>query len=864
VECTKQLEERERRLRDSEERYRSFIEQSTEGIWRLKLEEPVPMGLRPDEQVERFYHHGYLAECNDAMARMYGYTQAEEIVGARLGDLFPPSIRKNVEYLKAFIRSGYQLTDAEFEEVDRHGDTKHFLSSLTGIVENEALVRVWGSQRDITERKQREEALQLSETRFRAIIEQSPLSIQILSPDGRTLEVNRAWEELWGVTLEDIAGYNLLEDQQLVTKGIMPYVQRGFAGEPTPIPPIIYDPNETIPGLTSREEPERWVSAFIYPVRDEAGNVREVILMHDDITEHKQAEEVRARLAAIVESSDDAIIGKTLEAIITNWNRGAQKIYGYSAEEVVGKPINILVPPDRPDEIPKIMEKLRRGESINRYETVRVTKDGRRLDISLTISPIRDPSGNIVGASTIARDITESKRAEEALKQSELLYHTLIEQATENIFLVDTETRRIMESNPAFQRTLGYTEEELRTMTLYDIVAAERKSIDRNIRRVQGKDPFVGERKYRRKDGSLVDVEVSASVILRNGRETMCVVAHDVTERKKNEETQRFLAEAGASLSSSLDYRSTLSRMAHLAVPYLADWCAVDIVEEDGSLERLAMAHQDPEKIALARELEERYPPDPEAPQGVAQVMRTGQSELVPEIPEQVLEQAVRDDEHREILRRLGLKSYMIVPLVARGRTLGAITLVLAESGRRYGQAELELAEELARRAALAVDNARLYRANIQVARTLQEGLLPARLPEIPGVEVGLRYVSAGEVDVGGDFYDLFDASVNGEAHPCEPSPSWGIVIGDVSGKGAKAATMLAFARYTIRALAMHEARPSAILAGLNEAMLHQSRERGDYKFCTVAYVRLETQGDAERGVRITISRGGHSPPLLL
>jgi PAS domain S-box-containing protein len=320
-----------------------------------------------------------------------------------------------------------------------------------------------------------------------------------------------------------------------------------------------------------------------------------------DITERKQAEVIHARLAAIVESSEDAIIGKTLEGTITNWNRGAQNIYGYSAEEVVGKPINILVPPDRPDEIPKIMEKLRRGESINHYETVRVTKDGRRLDISLAISPIRDPSGNIVGASTIARDITESKRAEEALKQSELLYHTVIRQATENIFLVDTETRRIMESNPAFQRTLGYTEEELRTMTLYDIVAAERKSIDRNIRRVQGKDPFVGERKYRRKDGSLVDVEVSASVILRNGRETMCVVAHDVTERKKNEETQRFLAEAGASLSSSLDYRSTLSRMAHLAVPYLADWCAVDILEEDGSLERLTMAHQDPEKIARSQ-----------------------------------------------------------------------------------------------------------------------------------------------------------------------------------------------------------------------------------------------------------------------
>src|ERR687885_619693 len=560
-ERTKQLEERERKLRESEERYRSFIEQSTEGIWLLELEKPVPTDLRPDEQVERFYRHGYLAECNDAMARMYGYTRAEEIVGARIGDLFPPSIRQNVEYLKAFVRSGYRLTDTEFEEVDRHGDTKQFLSNLTGIVEDESLVRVWVSQ----------------------------------------------------------------------------------------------------------------------------------------------------------------------------------------------------------------------------------------------------------------RDITESKRAEEALKQSELLYHTLVEQATENIFLVDTETRRIMESNPAFQRTLGYTEEELRTMTLYDIVAAERKSIDRNIRRVQGKDPFVGERKYRRKDGSLVDVEVSASVILRNGRETMCVVAHDVTERKKNEETQRFLAEAGAALSSSLDYRSTLSRMAHLAVPYLADWGLVDILEEDGSLERLAMAHQDPEKVALARELEERYPPDPEAPQGVAQVLRTCQSELVSEIPEQLLEQAVRDDEHREILQRLGLKSYMIVPLVARGRTLGAITLVSAESGRRYGQAELELAEELARRAALAVDNARLYRANIQVARTLQEGLLPSRLPEVPGVEVGLRYLPVGEVDVGGDFYDLFEERMVEHNGSSKPSSSWGVAIGDVSGKGAAAAAVLALARYTIRALSMRETHPSAVLAGLNK-----------------------------------------------
>jgi serine phosphatase RsbU (regulator of sigma subunit) len=386
-----------------------------------------------------------------------------------------------------------------------------------------------------------------------------------------------------------------------------------------------------------------------------------------------------------------------------------------------------------------------------------------------------------------------------------------------------------------------------------------------NIQRSLGQmRRFIGERKYRRKDGSLVDVEVSASIILRNGRETLCVVAHDVTERKKNEEMQRFLAEAGASLSSSLDYRTTLAKMARLAVPYLADWCVVDILEEDGSLDRLAMAHRDQEKVALARELEERYPPDPDAQRGVAQVLRTGQSELVSEIPDSLVEEAARDAEHHEILQRLGLKSYMIVPLVARGRTLGAISLVSAESGQEYGPAELELAEELARRAALAVDNARLYRGRVQVARTLQEGLLPSRLPKVPGVEVGSRYLSAGEVDVGGDFYDLFDIRMADRPGSSKPS-TWGVVIGDVSGKGAEAAAVLALARYTIRAIATRESHPSAVLDGLNEAMLRQRREHDTYKFCTVAYANLETnEGNTEHGAKVTVCCGGHSPPFLL
>jgi PAS domain S-box-containing protein len=204
-------------------------------------------------------------------------------------------------------------------------------------------------------------------------------------------------------------------------------------------------------------------------------------------------------------------------------------------------------------------------------------------------------------------------------------------------------------------------------------------------------------------EGSVITFIVTA---VQGGRRRAEAAAEELRE---NEEALRFLVEASRSLSSSLDYRETLRGVARLSVPRLADWCAVDVVEEDGPLRRLAIEHEDPEKVDLARDLQERYPADPDAPYGVHQVLRTGRPELVPEIPESLLRQAARDEEHRALLTKLGLQSYMIVPLVARGRMLGAISFFAAGSGRRYGQADLELAEDLARRAALAVDNARLY-----------------------------------------------------------------------------------------------------------------------------------------------------------
>jgi len=205
------------------------------------------------------------------------------------------------------------------------------------------------------------------------------------------------------------------------------------------------------------------------------------------------------------------------------------------------------------------------------------------------------------------------------------------------------------------------------------------------------------------------------------------MVVHDTTERKHADDVLRFLAESGATLSSSLDYRDTLANVARLAVPILADWCAVDVMEEDGSVERLAVEHSDPEKVALAYELQERYPSDPEATRGVRKVLQTGEPDMMAEIPDELLDQAAMDVEHRTIMRELGVRSYMVVPMVARGRSHGAITLVSAESGRRYEETDLRLAEELARRAALAVDNAKLYeeaQREIAERREAEEALL--------------------------------------------------------------------------------------------------------------------------------------------
>jgi PAS domain S-box-containing protein len=308
-----------------------------------------------------------------------------------------------------------------------------------------------------------------------------------------------------------------------------------------------------------------------------------------------------------------------------------------------------------------------------------------------------------------------------------------------------------------------------------------------------------------------------------------------------------ILAQAGDLLAQSLDYPRTLASVADLVVPRLADWASVETLEPDGVIRSVALAHVDPDRVAIAREFRRRRPPDIKSPTGIGHVIASGEPELIPELTEDMLA-AIEDPEVLQLVEDLQLHSVMIVPLRARGRTLGAMSFVLAESGNTYSSTDLEFAQTLAARMALAIDNARLYRDRDHIARTLQESLLPPDLPEIEGVDLAARYRPSGEgVDVGGDFYDAFEI---GEGE-------WTISLGDVCGKGPDAAALMGMVRHTIRAAAIRERAPARVLATVNAAV---ARQTSDDQFCTAVAARLRPHADR---LSAWIAVAGHPRPLL-
>jgi serine phosphatase RsbU (regulator of sigma subunit) len=340
-------------------------------------------------------------------------------------------------------------------------------------------------------------------------------------------------------------------------------------------------------------------------------------------------------------------------------------------------------------------------------------------------------------------------------------------------------------------------------------------------------------------------------VVVRGFSEAVLALAaslrsDDLGRARRAEAAERrsaFLAEASPLLDASLDLRSTLDSISALSVPELADLCLVDVV--DGrEVRRVAAAAADPELERLLRALPRTYEVDVGGDDPVARVVRTRRSEIV------VVGEAVDVFGGARGLGARGPRSAMLVPLRARGRAIGVLALATLDARRHFQPGELELAEELAHRAALALDNALLYRRQSTLARVLQESLLPERLPEVDGLELGAAFRPAGDgAVIGGDFYDAFQGG----------DGALTLAIGDVTGKGAGAASLTSQTRHTLRTAAMYEPGPRAILDTLNRTLVAARTTRG--KYCTVALCRLEIQ---DGHFAATVSCAGHPPPLVL
>jgi PAS domain S-box-containing protein len=450
------------------------------------------------------------------------------------------------------------------------------------------------------------------------------------------------------------------------------------------------------------------------------------------------------------------------------------------------------------------------------------------------------------------------RRIEQDLRVSRDQLQALLEGVDEGI-TVQAPDGRLLFANHGAARAIGFdSPEELVTTPVADVMrrfeVLDEEGQPLQIERLPGRRALQGERNA----AELVRFRVvatgeerwslvSASPVLdERGAVRFAVnIFQDVTERRRAEEGRRLLGEASAILASSLDYRTTLRSVAELAVRRLADWCVV-YVQEREELHQLAVVHKDPAMTTVAEDLQRRFPFE-ERSRPIMEVVRNGRPVLIPEVTDEMLADAAVDDAHLGALRGLGLRSAIVVPMHAAERSLGAIVLVSGPGGRRFGQDDLQLAEELGRRAAVALDHARIHEERGHVAETLQRSLLPPETPAIPGMEVGTRYRPAVH-DIAGDFYDVFPVG-DGE---------WAVMIGDVCGKGAPAAALTAAARYSVHAAAIEHREPVSILSVLNEALIRQDIEG---RFCTLLFAMVRPE---QGGAALTLATGGHPPALVL
>ncbi|MBW4541614.1 MAG: GAF domain-containing protein [Myxacorys chilensis ATA2-1-KO14] len=504
-------------------------------------------------------------------------------------------------------------------------------------------------------------------------------------------------------------------------------------------------------------------------------------LLQLEIAERQQAQaalqEEQELLQALLDNVQAGIVACNAEGVLTLFNRAARKFHGLPEQplppEQWAEYYDLYLPDGKTRmskaEIP--LFRALQGLSVDNAEMVIAPKHGTARTLLASGQAIRtkrnSEDADVQGAVVVMHDITERKQAEAEL----LISDAALQQMPDAILLTDLEGK-IQRWLGNAEQIFGYSAAEAigKPLNFFHHPDIQLTRTAEIIRSIEETGAFSGEISCRRKDGSALPIETTAKTVYDQAGNPLFLVGinKDITERKQaeaeraqliREQTARleaeadqrrssFLGEVTMALASSLEYERTLASVADLVVPFFADWCAVDLLQDNQSIHRVAVAHCDAEKVNLAWEVYRRYPKQLAEAEGVSKVLRTGQAEIVAEIPDAILERLAQDAEHLSLLRELGLKSCIMCPLIARGQILGAITLATAESDRCYSGSDLTLAEDIAHRAAIAIDNARLFQDAQQaqqaaeqsaervsrlqsVTAALSESLTPAQVSEV-------------------------------------------------------------------------------------------------------------------------------------
>jgi PAS domain S-box-containing protein len=463
--------------------------------------------------------------------------------------------------------------------------------------------------------------------------------------------------------------------------------------------------------LTAKADDELRVQLLRQGVQDHITkpfSVKELHARIHNLLAGKRTLEAEARLAALVEQAPDGIFVADLHGRCTEVNDAICRMLGYARDELLGKDIVELLSPAEMPRLRRTTEQLLDGaRQLAEWHFRR--KDGTCLPVE--VNARRLPDGRCQG---LVRDISERKRAEEALRESEARLSGVISIAADAIISTDEE-QRITIYNEGAQQVFGWTAEEVLEKPLEVLIPARFREIHRRYVGNFATDPArarqLGERcgiVGLRKNGEEFPAEAAISKLSLGGTRLFTVVLRDITERVRVEREQRFLAEFSAVLASSLDVRETLASVARLAIPDFTDCCIVDRVEETGSTRRLLVVHSDPAKAEVCRVLEKVRP---ELPCLVQKVIATAQPLLMAEVTEEFLRSVAQNPQHLQALRELEPRSVVVAPMLAHGRLLGTLAFIATRPGRRHDERDLHFVEELARRSALALENARLYEA---------------------------------------------------------------------------------------------------------------------------------------------------------